>query len=141
MSPSSRSESDNSSSSNLKSLSSSSSISLLYNKKRACALFLFFNLAGPVGHKQCAVVAYATGHWRTWLSSHRRETSLAIERKRSSQPNFIIKKEIRTDSFLFFNLAGPVGLEPTNDGTKTRCLTTWRRPNINTIISHFKISA
>ena len=40
MSPSSRSESDNSSSSNFKSLSSSSSISLLYNKKRACALFV-----------------------------------------------------------------------------------------------------
>ncbi len=26
-------------------------------------------------------------------------------------------------------MAGPVGFEPTNVGTKTRCLTTWRRPN------------
>ena len=26
-------------------------------------------------------------------------------------------------------LAGTVGFEPTDDGIKTRCLTTWRRPN------------
>ena len=25
-----------------------------------------------------------------------------------------------------------VGFEPTNDGTKTRCLTTWRQPNLHT---------
>lgn len=24
-------------------------------------------------------------------------------------------------------MAGPAGFEPANDGTKTRCLTTWRR--------------
>ena len=27
-------------------------------------------------------------------------------------------------------MAGPAGFEPANDGTKTRCLTTWRRSNI-----------
>ena len=32
-------------------------------------------------------------------------------------------------SDLFFGLAGPAGFEPANDGTKTRCLTTWRQPN------------
>ena len=26
-------------------------------------------------------------------------------------------------------MAGAVGFEPTNDGTKNRCLTTWPRPN------------
>ena len=30
-------------------------------------------------------------------------------------------------------MAGPAGFEPANDGTKTRCLTTWRR-SINMII-------
>ncbi len=27
-------------------------------------------------------------------------------------------------------MAGAVGFEPTNDGTKSRCLTTWPRPTI-----------
>ena len=27
-------------------------------------------------------------------------------------------------------MAGAAGFEPTNVGTKSRCLTTWRRPNI-----------
>ena len=27
-------------------------------------------------------------------------------------------------------LAGMAGIEPANDGTKTRCLTTWRHPNL-----------
>lgn len=31
--------------------------------------------------------------------------------------------------FFVLGLAGPAGFEPANDGTKTRCLTTWRRPN------------
>ncbi len=26
-------------------------------------------------------------------------------------------------------LAGAAGIEPANDGIKSRCLTTWRRPN------------
>lgn len=34
-----------------------------------------------------------------------------------------------------FVMAGPAGFEPANDGTKTRCLTTWRRPNALLIIS------
>ena len=27
-------------------------------------------------------------------------------------------------------MAGLAGFEPTNDGTKTRCLTTWRQPKL-----------
>ena len=34
---------------------------------------------------------------------------------------------------LLYSLAGTAGFEPANDGTKTRCLTTWRR-SINVII-------
>ena len=33
-------------------------------------------------------------------------------------------------------MAGPAGFEPANDGTKTRCLTTWRRSNNAFILSH-----
>ena len=29
------------------------------------------------------------------------------------------------------HLAGAAGFEPANAGTKNRCLTTWRRPKIN----------
>ena len=32
-------------------------------------------------------------------------------------------------------MAGPAGFEPANDGTKTRCLTTWRRPNLQDILA------
>ena len=28
-------------------------------------------------------------------------------------------------------MAGTAGFEPTHDGIKNRCLTAWRRPNIN----------
>lgn len=31
--------------------------------------------------------------------------------------------------YLIIFLAGSAGFEPANVGTKTRCLTTWRRPN------------
>ena len=37
----------------------------------------------------------------------------------------------RFERFMIFslhNLAGSAGLEPANAGTKTQCLTTWRRP-------------
>lgn len=33
------------------------------------------------------------------------------------------------NSSKILEMARPVGLEPTNAGTKTQCLTTWRRPN------------
>lgn len=35
-----------------------------------------------------------------------------------------------TLSSLKRGLAGAAGFEPANGGTKSRCLTTWRRPNI-----------
>lgn len=39
------------------------------------------------------------------------------------------KKKLPIGSnFNFLHLAGAKGLEPLNAGTKTRCLTTWRRP-------------
>ena len=31
---------------------------------------------------------------------------------------------------LLYSLAGTAGFEPANAGTKTQCLTTWRRPTI-----------
>ena len=33
-------------------------------------------------------------------------------------------------------MAGPAGFEPANDGTKTRCLTTWRRSNVMYLFYH-----
>ena len=44
---------------------------------------------------------------------------------------FTIKKPFDTLVFhiKWFFMAGPAGFEPANDGTKTRCLTTWRRSN------------
>ncbi len=41
-------------------------------------------------------------------------------------------------------MAGAAGFEPTDAGTKTRCLTTWRRPNhrlksINKNMSYFQL--
>ena len=33
--------------------------------------------------------------------------------------------------FFYKKMAGLAGFEPTHDGTKTRCLTTWRQPNIS----------
>jgi hypothetical protein len=29
----------------------------------------------------------------------------------------------------YFSMAGAEGFEPSNNGSKVRCLTTWRRPN------------
>lgn len=34
-----------------------------------------------------------------------------------------------------FRLTGALGFEPRNGETKTRCLTTWRRPNEFTIVN------
>jgi hypothetical protein len=34
----------------------------------------------------------------------------------------------------YLQLAGAEGFEPPNGGIKTRCLTTWRRPNISFIV-------
>ena len=38
-----------------------------------------------------------------------------------------------------FNLAGDEGFEPPNGGTRTHCLTTWRIPSTNHIISHLSV--
>lgn len=42
----------------------------------------------------------------------------------------LVQSETLQYTNIFFNnaLAGSAGFEPANDGTKTRCLTAWRRP-------------
>ena len=53
---------------------------------------------------------------------------------------FINKKAAQTlpeRGFIFIlqiKLAGLAGFEPTNDGVKVHCLTTWRQPNIYDIV-------
>ena len=42
------------------------------------------------------------------------------------------KIEITQPNGCVISMAGPAGFEPANAGTKTQCLTTWRRPNIAT---------
>ena len=43
----------------------------------------------------------------------------------------MVAKGHRTLSLtLLYSLAGTAGFEPANAGTKTQCLTTWRRPTI-----------
>ena len=41
-----------------------------------------------------------------------------------------IKIAQKSDNLHLSNLAGTAGFEPANAGTKTQCLTTWRRPTI-----------
>ena len=45
----------------------------------------------------------------------------------TSELDFIIKKQGLKPKLHV--VAGAAGFEPTNVGTKSRCLTTWRRPN------------
>ena len=40
----------------------------------------------------------------------------------------------KTSTREVFLLAGLAGFEPTNDGIKNRCLTTWRQPNFSLVI-------
>ena len=42
---------------------------------------------------------------------------------------FYNAKKVLEYQGLIFVVAGAAGFEPTNVGTKSRCLTTWRRPN------------
>ena len=51
----------------------------------------------------------------------------------TSRPYLQNKKRIRKIPILF--LSGMEGLEPPNAWTKTRCLTTWRHPNIHSTYS------
>ncbi len=44
-----------------------------------------------------------------------------LENKKTSKKNLLVRLK---------NMAGAEGLEPANAGSKTRCLTTWRRPSI-----------
>ena len=40
------------------------------------------------------------------------------------------ENKIGEQALHFIFLAGMAGIEPANDGTKTRCLTTWRHPSV-----------
>ena len=57
-----------------------------------------------------APLSQATGHW----------TNLGLK---SCRPFFVAQK-----------MAGPAGFEPANAGTKTQCLTAWRRSNLQYIL-------
>jgi hypothetical protein len=52
----------------------------------------------------------------------------------------IIKLNIQRDALdaLLLYGAGEAGFEPTNGGSKVRCLTTWRLPNVNYSIAEDK---
>ena len=64
---------------------------------------------------------FATGHWAN-------PARILPRLRRAMKQN----KTLRV--FFDFIVAGPAGFEPANDGTKTRCLTTWRRPNLQAIL-------
>lgn len=57
---------------------------------------------------------------------------------RSDRKLLLKIKELRPKTQLFSSLAGVAGFEPTNVGTKSRCLTTWRHPNI--IVKNVRIN-
>ena len=52
----------------------------------------------------------------------------------------LLRHQSQTELILFLSrlkyLTGPLGFEPRNGETKTRCLTTWRRPIIKFILVH-----
>lgn len=47
----------------------------------------------------------------------------------ASVSNEIVEKATNHAGRGFFNIAGAEGFEPTNGGSKNRCLTAWRRPS------------
>ena len=49
--------------------------------------------------------------------------------KHPNQYKCLIYKEKTAISDGLYSVAGVAGFEPTNVGTKSRCLTTWRHPN------------
>ena len=65
------------------------------------------------------------GKWDTWLNV----INVEAEHGRSEQALFA--------AFSLGVLAGAPGFEPGNAGTKNRCLTTWRRPNLVPVPTRF----
>lgn len=61
-----------------------------------------------------------------------------IWHKFSEFANVLIYKEKVAKMTTLQNVAGVAGFEPTNVGTKSRCLTTWRHPNI--IVKNVRIN-
>jgi hypothetical protein len=59
--------------------------------------------------------------------------------ERKPAPSFVLSKE-KTNFVAHFKIfiSGTEGFEPTNIGTKNRCLTTWRRPIVHPKISSKK---
>ena len=53
-----------------------------------------------------------------------------LEEKQHSNSILLLKnKDLNRNLSPLHLVAGAAGFEPTNVGTKSRCLTTWRRPN------------
>ena len=57
------------------------------------------------------------------------ENALAGPAGYSSRRQQTSQKNIAFQAY-FLGLAGPAGFEPANAGTKTQCLTAWRRSNL-----------
>ena len=55
--------------------------------------------------------------------------SIFFAQKMARLAGFAPKVRICTLKFAQQKMARLAGFEPANDGTKTRCLTTWRQPN------------
>lgn len=54
-----------------------------------------------------------------------------LEEKQHSNSILLLKnKDLNRNLSPSSVVAGAAGFEPTNVGTKSRCLTTWRRPNL-----------
>ncbi len=64
----------------------------------------------------------------------RRRKRPGIGRTLGSHPVGRISKKLARWA-IFSKLAGPAGFEPANAGTKTQCLTAWRRPNLQDILT------
>lgn len=60
-----------------------------------------------------------------------RSEGYSFEKIRKSESKFNRQKIAqKSDNLFLSNLAGTAGFEPANAGTKTQCLTAWRRPTI-----------
>lgn len=62
-----------------------------------------------------------------------------LEEKQHSNSILLLKnKDLNRNLSPLHLVAGVAGFEPTNVGTKSRCLTTWRHPNI--IVKNVRIN-
>ena len=88
------------------------------------APFFYSRKGGPAGYKQCAVVA----------------SDRALDEPGSNPASLTASNETKNlpSGVSCFIVAGPAGFEPANAGTKTQCLTAWRRSNLQHILAQEK---